>query len=155
MAFSPQNQERTIMDDSKVPTFLVKIMFGVVLVCLVMVTAYTALGIPPISTPPVVPMAQQRTIYIHGSMDGAATVRAEDGTTILVDLAPEQGGFIAGVWRVLQRERGKHGVALDGPVILTRGTNARVSLYDPSTNWSADLMGFGADNTRAFATLLD
>jgi hypothetical protein len=30
-----------------------------------------------------------------------------------------------------------------------------VSLHDPSTDWSADLMGFGADNTRAFATLLD
>lgn len=154
MAFSPQNQERTIMDDTKVPTFLVKIMFGLVLTCLVLVTGYTMLGIPPVSTPPVVPMAQQRVIYLDGAMDGSATVRAEDGT-VLADLAPEQGGFISGVWRVLQRERAKHGVAADGPVILTRGTNGRVSLHDPSTNWSADLMGFGADNTRAFATLLD
>ncbi|MGS4945932.1 photosynthetic complex assembly protein PuhC [Meridianimarinicoccus sp. RP-17] len=154
MAFSPQNQERTIMDDSKVPTFLVKIMFGMVLTCLVLVTAHTVLDRPRVATPPVVPVAQQRVIYLDGSMDGSATVRAEDGT-ILADLAPERGGFISGVWRVLQRERAKHGVAADGPVILTRGTNGRVALLDPSTNWSADLMGFGADNTRAFATLLD
>lgn len=154
MAFSPQNQERTIMDDSKVPTFLVKIMFGMVLVCLALVTAHTVLDRPRVATPPVVPVAQERVIYLEGSMDGAAIVRAEDGT-ILADLAPEKGGFIAGVWRVLQRERAKHGVASDGPVVLVRGTNGRVSLHDPSTNWSADLMGFGADNTRAFATLLD
>ncbi|NDH20316.1 MAG: pullulanase, partial [Rhodobacteraceae bacterium] len=27
-------------------------------------------------------------------------------------------------------------------------------VFDPQTEWQADLMGFGADNARAFATLL-
>ena len=29
------------------------------------------------------------------------------------------------------------------------------SIHDPTTDWRADLMGFGADNARAFAKLLD
>jgi putative photosynthetic complex assembly protein len=154
MTFSPDNQKRTVMDDTKVPTFLVKTMFGLVAVCLALVTAHTLFGNGPISTPPVVPTAQERVIFIDGTMGGAATVRAEDGS-LIVDLPPEQGGFIAGVWRVLQRERAKSGAAPDGPVTLVRGTNGRLSIHDHSTNWSADLMGFGADNARAFARLLD
>jgi putative photosynthetic complex assembly protein len=86
-------------------------------------------------------------------MSGAATVRNLDGT-LVADLTPDKGGFISGVWRVIQRERTKHRVALDGPVTLIRKDNGRVSIQDPSTGWSADLMGFGADNARAFARLL-
>ena len=33
--------------------------------------------------------------------------------------------------------------------------NGRMSLTDPATGWSAELMGFGADNTRSFAKLLE
>jgi hypothetical protein len=29
-----------------------------------------------------------------------------------------------------------------------------MAITDPSTGWSADLMGFGADNASAFARLL-
>ncbi|TDL86058.1 photosynthetic complex assembly protein PuhC [Meridianimarinicoccus aquatilis] len=154
MAFSPENQQRTTMDDAKVPTFLVKTMFGMVLLCLTMVTAHTLLDRPLVATPPTVPAAQERVLYLDGTMGGAATVSAQDGT-VIADLSSEEGGFVAGIWRVLQRERAKFGVASDGPVTLVRGTNGRLSLYDPSTNWRADLMGFGAGNARTFARLLD
>jgi hypothetical protein len=48
----------------------------------------------------------------------------------------------------------KHGVDVNGPVLLQLRESNRLSLYDPSTGWSAELMGFGADNTRSFARLL-
>lgn len=154
MSFFTDIPNTRVPDEGKVPTFLVRTMFALVLLCLGMVTVHTLLGRPPVSTPPVVEAAQTRVLYLSGTMGGAAIVRDEDGA-VIADLAPEQGGFIAGIWRVLQRERTKHGVALDGPVTLVRGTNGRLSIHDDTTNWSADLMGFGADNARAFAKLLD
>jgi hypothetical protein len=36
-----------------------------------------------------------------------------------------------------------------------RHENGRLGIADPATGWSADLMGFGLDNARAFARLLD
>jgi putative photosynthetic complex assembly protein len=153
MAFDPKNQQRTVMDEGKVPIALVKGMFVLVVMTLLMVSGNTLLGNPVVSKPPVVPAAHTRVIYLDGTMGGAATVRDADGEMI-ADLSPEQGGFVAGVWRVLQRERTKHQVALDGPVTLIHGTNGRISIHDPSTDWGADLMGFGADNARAFAKLM-
>ena len=40
------------------------------------------------------------------------------------------------------------------PVKIIWRDNNRISIFDPVTNWQADLMGFGADNARAFAELL-
>ena len=45
-------------------------------------------------------------------------------------------------------------VALTGPLTLVRYDNGRIAIHDPSTGWSADLMGFGIDNAKAFARLL-
>ena len=73
---------------------------------------------------------------------------------LIADLSADEGGFIAGVARVLDRERAKYKKPLDGAVIVTLGANGRLSITDPSTGWSADLMGFGADNAKAFAKLL-
>src|SRR6056300_1692045 len=46
------------------------------------------------------------------------------------------------------------GAPIDAPVIIRWRENNRLSVFDPQTEWQADLMGFGADNARAFATLL-
>ena len=80
-------------------------------------------------------------------------MRLTDGT-LLAALSPEAGGFIAGMHRVILRERTKHRVALEGPVTLQAFENGRMAIHDPSTGWGADLMGFGADNAGAFARLL-
>lgn len=136
-----------------VPLMMVRAMFGLVLLVLVIVSAAVWTGRPTTSTPPESAVTHSRMLYLGGDMSGAATVRAEDGT-LIADLSPEEGGFVSGVWRVLQRERTKHRVALDGPVELMRHENGRFTVSDPSTGWRADLMGFGRDNARAFAKLL-
>ena len=92
--------------------------------------------------------------YTYFNLDDCwATGRTADGT-LIADLNPKEGGFISGVWRVIQRERTKHRVALSGPLTLVRYDNGRIAIPDPSTGWSADLMGFGIDNAKAFARLL-
>lgn len=145
---------RTYTPEEKiVPLVLVRAMFGLVMAVLVIVSIAVWTGRPVTSTPPDSPVTHMRVLYLGGDMSGAATVRADDGT-LIADLSPEEGGFVSGVYRVLHRERTKHGVALDGPVELMRHENGRFSVHDPSTGWGADLMGFGRDNARAFAKLL-
>ncbi len=140
-------------DKELVPRVMARAMLTLVLACLVLVTLARVTGRPLIATPPAGETLQERRIVLSGDMSGAATVRAEDGT-LIADLSPEEGGFVSGVWRVIVRERTKHRVAMDGPVTLLRHDTGRISIHDPSTGWSADLMGFGADNAKAFAKLL-
>lgn len=136
-----------------VPRILVRAMFGLVALCLVMVSFAVWTGRPITSTPPQSEITRDRVLFIKGDMSGAAKVLAADGT-LIADLSPEDGGFVSGVWRVLQRERTNARVELDGPIRLVRQANGRVAIFDPSTGWNADLMGFGKDNAVAFARLL-
>ncbi|MBO6882829.1 MAG: pullulanase [Marivita sp.] len=136
-----------------VPRLFVRAMFGMVMLCLVMVSAYRWLDGPVQYTAPDSPVVIEKTLFLEGAMSGAAKVFAEDGT-VIAEYAPEEGGFISGMWRVLQRERTKARVDLNGPVMVRARENNRLEIFDPSTGWGADLMGFGADNSAAFARLL-
>ena len=142
-----------VHDKELVPRMLVRAMFGMVAIVLVLVTIARVTGQPVIAKPPQGEISMSRDIVLSGDMAGSARVTTPDGT-LIADLTPEEGGFISGVYRVLVRERTKHRVALEGPVTLIRFETGRISIQDPSTGWSADLMGFGADNARAFARLL-
>lgn len=139
--------------DEIVPMMLVRLVFALILSVLALVTVATLSGRPLEATPPQAEVIRERLIYLSGDTSGAARVLDESGT-VLARFAPETGGFIAGVERVLHRERMKHGVDGTGPVLLQLREGNRLSLTDPSTGWSAELMGFGADNTRSFARLL-
>lgn len=140
--------------DEIVPTLLVRLMFALVLAVLALVTVATLSGRPLESTAPEAPVIAERVIYLSGDISGAARVLDEHGT-VLASFSSDKGGFVAGIERVLYRERNKHGVDPNGPVLLQLREGNRLSLTDPSTGWSAELMGFGADNTRSFARLLD
>lgn len=139
--------------DEIVPTMLVRLMFALVLAVLALVTVAKLSGRPLEATPPRTELIEERAIYLSGDTSGAARVLDANGT-VLADFGPDTGGFVAGIERVLYRERMKHGVDANGPVLLQLREGNRLSLYDPSTGWSAELMGFGADNTRSFARLL-
>lgn len=136
-----------------VPRILVRAMFAMVMICLIMVSLYRWFEGPVQYTAPDVPVVIEKVLYLEGNMSGAATVYDED-RALIAEYSPEEGGFLSGMWRVLQRERTKARVALDGPVIVRARENNRLEIFDPSTGWGADLMGFGADNSAAFARLL-
>lgn len=140
-------------DKELIPRILVRAMFVLVLTCLALVTLAKLTGTPVIATPPEGKIVASRDVVLTVNISGAATVRDTDGM-LIADLPPEKGGFVAGVGRVIERERLKNRVALEGPVTLIWQDTGRISIQDPSTGWSADLMGFGVDNAKAFAGLL-
>ena len=140
-------------DKEMIPRFLVRAMLVLVLTCLALVTLAKLTGTPVVATPPEGKVVASRDVVLTVDVAGSAIVHAPDGT-LIADLPPEEGGFIAGVGRVIERERLKNRVALEGPVTLVWQDTGRISIQDPSTGWSADLMGFGADNAKAFAKLL-
>lgn len=140
-------------DKELIPRRMVRAMLGLVLACLAVVTLARITDTPLIATPPEGRIVATRDVILSVETSGAATIRDANGH-VIGDLPPEQGGFIAGVGRVIERERLKHRLPLEGPVSLIWQDTGRISIQDPSTGWSADLMGFGADNARAFARLL-
>ena len=140
-------------DKELIPRVLTRAMLALVLTILALVSYARYIDLPLAAQPPAGQVVVERQFVLSGDLSGAAQVHTPDGA-LVADLSPEEGGFISGVHRVIIRERTKHRVALDGPVTLTRRDNGRIDIYDPATGWSADLMGFGADNARAFAKLL-
>ena len=134
-------------DTAVVPRMMVRAMFALVAVILLLVSLARLTDQPLSAIPPESEAVLSRTVFLSGQLSGAAKVMDANGN-LIADLSADEGGFIAGVARVLDRERAKYKKPLDGAVIVTLRAN------DPSTGWSADLMGFGADNAKAFAKLL-
>ncbi len=142
-------------DREMIPTVLIRAMFALVMASLVIVTFARVTDRPLEASPPTgVAVFKERQIILEGSMSGAARVLDTNGN-VIADLDATEGGFIAGVWRVLQRERSQNRVALDAPVRLVLWKDGRLSLQDETTGWRAELTGFGATNLDAFARLLD
>ena len=140
--------------DELVPRVLVRALLALVLVILSLVTVARLTDRPLESVPANTPVIAERVIHISGDASGAARVLDADGA-VIASFASDKGGFVAGIDRVLQRERAKVGADLRAPVLLRLREGNRLSLYDPVTEWSAELMGFGADNLRTFARLLE
>ena len=141
-------------EEELVPRFFGRLMFALMFAALAIVTVARITDRPLEATPPETPVLTERSIYLSGTSAGAARVLDANGT-LLADLSPEAGGFVAGIERVIHRERAKIGADQSTAVILRLREGHRLSLHDPLTGWSADLMGFGADNLRTFARLLE
>lgn len=152
-----EEQKLVTRDKEMIPTLLVRAMF-ILCVCVMIIVAYARLTDRPLEAMPPsvaeVPIAQERLIRIFGSMDGSARVLDLDGN-VIATLDEAEGGFIAGVYRVLERNRAPLGMNGSDPIRLVRFSDGRLGLRDDFTDFRAELMGFGADNERAFARLLE
>ena len=142
-------------EEDLVPRIMVRIMFGLVFTVLVIVSVATLTGRPVQNTPPVGAIISERAIHLSGDASGAALVLDGMTGTVIADFPSEKGGFVAGIERVIARERGKIGADMKSPILLQLREGNRLSITDPVTGWSAELMGFGATNSRTFARLLD
>lgn len=141
-------------DKEMIPTVLLRAMLALVLAILAIAAFASFTGRELEAMPPNLPIVQEREIIIDADMSGSVIVRAPDGS-VIADLPPEQGGFIAGVGRVLVRERGKLGITELRPVRLIKYENGRIALRDDHTAWRAELQGFGQTNEAAFHRLLN
>lgn len=141
-------------DDELVPRVLVRAVLALILTILSLVTIAVLTDRPLESTPQQGKILSERALFISGDPSGAARVLDAQGS-VLADFPADKGGFVAGIERVIIRERLKIGADLSAPIMLRLRAGNRLSIFDPETNWSAELMGFGADNLRTFARLLE
>jgi len=140
-------------EEDTVLTNALRAMFAMVVLVLIAVTAFQFSGMQKSAIPPNAEIIAEAQISISTDQTGAVQVFNSHGE-ILADWGGDKGGFVSGVARVIERERKKIGAPIDAPVVIRWRENNRLSVFDPQTEWQADLMGFGADNARAFATLL-
>ena len=114
-------------DKEMIPTRLLLAMLALVLLVLSLVTVASITDRPLEALPPDRPIAAEREIRIYAEMTGNVLVTTVTGETI-ADLGPEQGGFIAGVGRVLTRERAKIGSLGSEPVRLILFENGTMTI---------------------------
>jgi len=155
--YTPSEQKLVERDKEMIPTILIRAMFALC-VCVLLIVAYARLTDRPLEAMPpsleVAPMVQERVIRIFGEMDGSARVLDVDGS-VIATFAPDEGGFVAGISRVLERERGAVGLSASEPIRLVRFSDGRIGLRDDYTDFRAELFGFGADNEAVFSRLLE
>ncbi|MEQ8366488.1 MAG: photosynthetic complex assembly protein PuhC [Roseicyclus sp.] len=155
--YTKAEQKLVERDKEMVPTVLVRAMF-VLCVCVLIIVSYARLTDRPLEAMPPsleeAPIVQERIIRIYGQMDGSARVLDLDGN-VVANLSNTEGGFVAGISRVLERERGAVGLSASEPIRLIRFSDGRIGLRDDYTDFRAELVGFGADNEAVFARLLE
>lgn len=99
--------------------------------------------------------AQQRSLRFADRADGAVVVSdASTGETVKV-IGYGEEGFTRATLRRLAKRRAQTGVGAQPPFTLTRWENGALSLRDPETGARAEIHGFGADHSAAFAEMLD
>jgi putative photosynthetic complex assembly protein len=125
---------------------------GALLLAALAMTGAVSLGLMPRSA---VPDAQQRSLRFADRADGAVVISdAASGATVKV-IGFGEGGFVRATMRRMARARAAAGIGAQPPFTLVRWDNGALTLRDPATGRSAEIHGFGADHSRAFAEMLD
>ena len=137
----------------KMPKAMLRVMIALVVFILIVVSVARVSGLSLVGSPPQSEVVATASLYLLSDKSGGVRVLSSEGV-LLANLTGEEGGFVSGVARAVDYERRKQGVELNTSIEVIWRENGRISVYDPSTAWQADLMGFGADNSRAFAMLL-
>ncbi|MEL6607342.1 MAG: photosynthetic complex assembly protein PuhC [Pseudomonadota bacterium] len=142
-------------DREMIPTVLVRAMFGLALVSLILVAVARLTDRPLVgvaSEPPIV--AERTVLFTHGVERGSYVVTDLDGTP-LVSSADSLAGFVGVMGQSLDRRRMLAKVDPTTPVQIVRRDTGRIDIVDPASNFTVELMGYGADNVAVFARLLD
>ncbi|MEM9060342.1 MAG: photosynthetic complex assembly protein PuhC [Pseudomonadota bacterium] len=139
--------------DNKVSRTLMTAIVVLLSLILAMVATARLLGMEPVAKPASGPILAERVLFLESSIAGEVQVTGQDGETI-AHLPDGKGVFISTIHRVVKRERLRFQVDPNGPLHLRRRAGNVLSLYDPLTEQSITLKGFGRDNIAAFAKLL-
>ena len=111
-------------------------------------------GIGATQMPPATAVAS-RDLRFEDRADGAVTIYAARTATVVDILPAGSNGFVRGVLRGLARARKREHLGADIPIRLTRWSDGRLSVEDPSTGEAITLEAFGMTNAAAFARLLN
>ncbi|MBZ4021375.1 hypothetical protein CKO11_02720 [Rhodobacter sp. TJ_12] len=135
-----------------IPLAMVRAMIGVALLSLAIVAYSVLTDRPHVGVPETGTVLAERAVILENVDAQHVIVRNADGS-VLVDLP--DGGFVNVVGAALARTREVHRIAGNPPVNIVRYDNGRLTLEDPTTDWSAELYAFGVDSKAAFERLLD
>lgn len=96
---------------------------------------------------------QSRVLHFADRTDGGVEVTDSEGR--VVEIMPGgTNGFARGALRGLARERRRSDIGAEPPFVLTRWSDGRLSLEDPTTKRLINLEAFGTTNSAVFARLL-
>lgn len=141
-------------DRDMVPRVLVLAMFGLMAATLGIVTFAQLTDQPLRGVPEDSAIVAERSIILEGTHSDGVRVLDANGTQIAYS-QDNKAGFIDVIWVGTQRNRKVAGITDNPPLNLVRLENGRIAIIDPATDWSIELIGYGADNVAAFARLLD
>ncbi|MEM6973080.1 MAG: photosynthetic complex assembly protein PuhC [Pseudomonadota bacterium] len=101
------------------------------------------------------PIVSSRAVAFDQRAEAGVIVVRDAGTggeiTTLVDA---DNSFMQNVYKVLTKERRRRAVALDLPYQVSAHENGRVAIMDLTTGRVIDINAFGANQVKAFASLL-
>ncbi len=104
--------------------------------------------------PPPAQAVESRELQFADRPDGGITVTdARDGS-VVETLAPGTHGFVRGILRSMARTRKVNGVGSEPAFTLTRWSDGRHSIEDPTTGTTLHLAAFGFGNVAEFASML-
>lgn len=140
-------------DDAMVPRVLVVAMFGLMAATLALVTFARVSGRAPTSVVPFSEITSEITVTLKGSRSAGVAIVDGNGTQ-LAHSTDDMNGFIDVIWASVTRERKVQNADLNAPVRVARLANGQTAIFDDTTGWSIELIGYGQDNVAAFARLL-
>jgi putative photosynthetic complex assembly protein len=111
----------------------------------------------PTGTPPDPASATavaSRGLRFVDQTDGTVAVLDAADARVIEVIASGQENFVRGALRGFARERRRQDIGAEPPFLLTRWTDGRLSLDDPSTGRHVELSAFGPTNAEAFGRLL-
>jgi len=109
-------------------------------------------GIGTTSMPAVAAAAVRDLRFVDGA-DGSVAIYDSAGQVVAA-LPPGTNGFARGVLRGFARSRKLEHIGSQPPFRMTRWTDGRLTLADPSTGRIVDLDAFGPTNAEVFARLM-
>lgn len=139
-------------DDIKVPKPILYAAGAMMLATLFLAGLAQTTGIGKMRVPEAKPI-HRAEVRFETRGPGELVMLDGSGENVITEVAPGEQGFVGGVLRSLERSRKLDGLPADGPYVLTRWEDGRLSLADPSTGEEIQLIGFGDVNLASFARL--
>jgi len=142
-------------DKEMIPLVLGRAMFGLAIVSVILVALARVTDRPLVGVASAPPIVDERVITFTAAAErGSYVVHDETGQQLVASSDP-MAGFIGVMGQVLDRKRMLVGVDPATPLRVVRREDGRIDIVDDATNFTVELMGYGADNVAAFARLLD
>ena len=103
--------------------------------------------------PPQSGLLQETIVYIDGHPREGTIMRDAD-LELIAEFAPGEGGILETLSTVLRRQRLRHEVTADTPIVARLYEGGQLSLFDPTTRHSYNMTSYGSDNVAQIIDFL-